>query len=119
MTVLPKRNSPGWEKLCDGCAKCCIYPNTNVACQYLDIDKRRCLAYEFRDQVPHCQDLSELSDRGIKELMPGTCAYSRAIDGKKPLPTPTAPMQVISARLIPLNQKVVEFLNEEYTHAED
>ena len=107
---LPPRNSLEWENLCDRCAKCCVFPGTEVACRYLDIDGRRCLAYEFRHEVPYCMDVSQLSNRAIQEKMPDTCAYSRALDGKVPL----VPGELIAttARILPEVEDQIVALND-------
>ncbi len=86
---------PEWEKLCDGCGRCClikledddtgaIYP-TSVACQLLDRESCRCGDYRNRrDHVPDCIRLTLKKLNDIRWLPP-TCAYVLRAAGK-PLP---------------------------------
>ncbi|MFK5983985.1 MAG: YcgN family cysteine cluster protein [Pseudomonadota bacterium] len=84
-----------WESLCDGCAKCCtlklededdgVIYDTNVVCQYLDLESCSCQCYTSRSKkVPTCVTLTK---DNIDEVyfMPPHCAY-RLIAEKKPLP---------------------------------
>ncbi len=84
-----------WEKLCDGCGRCCliklededtggIYP-TSVCCKLLDRESCRCQDYRHRrDHVPDCIRLTLKKLQNISWLPP-TCAYVLRGAGK-PLP---------------------------------
>jgi len=82
-----------WECLCDHCGLCCLQKLEDedtgevkyigVACDYLDIEKCRCLVYENRHFAnPHCIALTRDNVRQIKWL-PTSCAYRRLAEGKK------------------------------------
>ncbi len=84
-----------WESLCDGCAKCCLHKlededtgkvfYTNVACEFLDLDRCRCNDYNNRSElVPDCISLKP-SDVADFKWLPHTCAY-RLVFENKPLP---------------------------------
>lgn len=86
---------PEWERLCDGCGRCCLVKlededtgaiyTTSVACRLLDADSCRCGDYRNRKTlVPDCVRLTLARLRGIKWLPP-TCAYVLRLAGK-PLP---------------------------------
>jgi hypothetical protein len=80
-----------WERLCDGCGRCCLVKlededtgaihHTSVACALLD-DSGRCRDYAARQsKVPDCVRLS------VKELtkiswLPPSCAYRLRAEGK-------------------------------------
>ena len=78
-----------WERLCDGCGRCCLNKLedwdtgeiawTNIGCRLLDGDTCRCSNYEHRQkEVPDCIGLTPDMVRKISWLPP-TCAY-RLID---------------------------------------
>ncbi|HEY8161296.1 MAG: YcgN family cysteine cluster protein [Methylocystis sp.] len=84
-----------WEKLCDGCGRCCLVKledddtgaiyHTSVSCKMLDHDSCRCGDYENRrDHVPDCV---RLTLKRLQEIdwLPPTCAYVLRNAGK-PLP---------------------------------
>jgi uncharacterized cysteine cluster protein YcgN (CxxCxxCC family) len=85
--------TPGeWEKLCDGCGKCCLVKliddltddlhYTEVACRLLDCESCRCKDYPNRKAlVPDCVVLSPAVVRDI-HWMPSTCAYRLVHEGK-------------------------------------
>ena len=84
-----------WESLCDGCGRCCLVKlededtgelhYTNVTCRYLDTETCRCTDYKNRTTInPRCMKLSP-EKLEILELMPTTCAYRLAHEGKKPI----------------------------------
>jgi len=87
---------PEWERLCDGCGRCClikledddtaaIYP-TSVGCQLLDPETGRCGDYKNRRKhVPDCVRLTLKKLQTIRWLPP-TCAYVLRHAGK-PLPS--------------------------------
>ncbi len=84
-----------WEKLCDGCGRCClvklededtgIVHHTAVACKLLDHDSCQCGNYpERRKFVPDCVRLT-LKKMETIPWLPPTCAYLLRHQGK-PLP---------------------------------
>ena len=81
-----------WERLCDGCGRCCLHKLrdedsdeitfTNVACRLLDTASCRCGDYAHRRlRVPDCEQLTPTSVREIDRLPP-SCAYRRLAEGK-------------------------------------
>jgi uncharacterized cysteine cluster protein YcgN (CxxCxxCC family) len=83
-----------WERLCDGCGRCCLkklsdedtgeIAYTRVVCRFFDQRSSRCTCYDNRcEQVPDCLQVRE---HDIAELawMPDTCAY-RLRSENKPL----------------------------------
>lgn len=107
---LPLRNTPEWENLCDGCAKCCLFPGTQVACRHLDIDRRNCTIYHLRHEVPHCNNMSDLSNAAIERNLPDSCAYKRAIRDLPPLPA--GRLIATSARGLGEIKELIEKLDE-------
>jgi len=84
-----------WERLCDGCAKCCLHKLededtgeiffTQVACRLLDISQCRCTDYQNRRaRVPACLNVRQHLDK--PHWLPSTCAYRLLSEGK-PLPS--------------------------------
>ena len=92
--TLAEMSPSEWEKLCDGCGKCCLHKledtdsgeisYTNVACRLLDLGTCRCMDYKQRRKLVH--DCLQLSPKAIRELkwLPPTCGY-RLVDEGKPL----------------------------------
>ena len=85
--------SPGeWEKLCDGCAKCCLekledaetgeISYTEVACRLLDLDSCHCSDYTNR--MRFVLDCIKLTARTVPEVawLPSTCAYRLLAEGR-------------------------------------
>lgn len=83
-----------WERLCDGCGRCCLNKLedwdtgevywTDIACSELDCESCRCTSYADRFAVvPDCIDLTP-DQVGELTWLPPTCAY-RLIDEGKPL----------------------------------
>jgi len=81
-----------WEKLCDGCGRCCLIKlededtgaihHTSVACKLLDQGSCRCGDYAGRKKiVPDCVRLTLEKLSKIKWLPP-TCAYRLRFEGK-------------------------------------
>jgi uncharacterized cysteine cluster protein YcgN (CxxCxxCC family) len=81
-----------WEKLCDGCGRCCLIKlededtgaihHTSVACKLLDQGSCRCGDYPGRKKiVPDCVRLTLEKLAKIKWLPP-TCAYRLRFEGK-------------------------------------
>lgn len=84
-----------WEKLCDGCGRCCLVKlededtgkihYTGVACRLLDAHSCRCTDYKGRKSlVPDCIRLTPAKLAKIQWLPP-SCAYRLRLEGK-PLP---------------------------------
>jgi len=82
-----------WERLCDGCAQCCLVKiedadtgelfYTGVACKYLDTTTCRCTVYERRtDVAPQCLRLRPCDIHAFYWL-PATCAYRMIAEGKE------------------------------------
>jgi uncharacterized cysteine cluster protein YcgN (CxxCxxCC family) len=80
-----------WERLCDGCGRCCLkklqdeatgaIAYTDVACKLLDRDRCRCRRYEKRhDLVPDCVALRR--DQHPFDWLPTTCAYRKIAAGQ-------------------------------------
>jgi hypothetical protein len=80
-----------WEKLCDGCGRCCLVKLededtgqvhfTNLGCRLLR-DDCRCADYaNRRRRVPDCVKLTPKAVRSISWLPP-TCAYRLVAEGK-------------------------------------
>lgn len=80
-----------WERLCDGCAKCCLHKLededtgdilfTGVACRLLDISRCRCTDYSRRvERVPDCLSVRLLRDKS--HWLPATCAYRLLAEGR-------------------------------------
>lgn len=90
---LEQMSSEEWEKLCDGCGKCCLHKlededsqeivYTRVICRYFDENTCRCQVYSTRKSlVPTCVILKPAN---LKDLpwMPSTCAYRLLYEGKE------------------------------------
>lgn len=89
---LAEMSGEEWERLCDGCAKCCLTKledevsgelfYTNVACRLLDLDICRCTRYAERHRlVANCEALNA-GNVGRFDWLPPTCAYRRLAAGK-------------------------------------
>lgn len=85
-----------WERLCDGCGKCCLNKLedidtgelifTRVACRLFDDTNCMCANYAERKRiVPECVVLSPDTLQEIAYWMPETCAYRLLHEGR-PLP---------------------------------
>ena len=81
-----------WERLCDGCGRCCLHKLrdedtdrvvfTNVACRLLNIETCRCADYEHRKNwVPDCVKLTAAKLPAI-DWLPPSCAYRLVAEGK-------------------------------------
>ena len=90
--TLVEMNRTEWEKLCDGCDKCCLHKiededtgiiyRTNVVCQYLDVQNCQCTEYARRSVlVPECVTLSPDNLEQVY-YMPSTCSYRLLAEGK-------------------------------------
>jgi uncharacterized cysteine cluster protein YcgN (CxxCxxCC family) len=85
-------NRQEWEKLCDGCGKCCLHKledsdtgeihATEVACKLLDTHSARCTNYRGRRAfVPDCIRLTA-NNVARMTWLPKTCAYRLRAEGK-------------------------------------
>jgi uncharacterized cysteine cluster protein YcgN (CxxCxxCC family) len=90
--ALAKLNRSQWEKLCDGCGRCCLVKlededtgaihHTSVACKLLDRESCQCGNYRQRRKfVPDCVRLS-LAKLAEISWLPPTCAYRLRFEGK-------------------------------------
>ncbi len=81
-----------WEKLCDGCGRCCLVKlededngkihYTSVACKLLDEHSCRCVQYKGRKSlVPDCVRLT-LEKLTKIQWLPPSCAYRLRFEGK-------------------------------------
>ncbi len=81
-----------WEKLCDGCGRCCLVKlededtgaihHTSVACKLLDRKSCQCGNYrERRKFVPDCVRLT-LAKLSQINWLPPSCAYRLRFEGK-------------------------------------
>ncbi len=86
-----------WERLCDGCGRCCYRTfvvgrgkrekivATRIACDLLDVRTGRCTAYTDRFKLnKDCVRLTK-NNVGKCDWLPQTCAY-RLRYYKRPLP---------------------------------
>lgn len=93
-TVPLNRMTPEeWERLCDGCGKCCLnklefedtgeVAFTRIACRLLDGESCRCTQYPIRRQfVPDCVVLTPKTLPKVAYWMPSSCAYKLLYHGK-------------------------------------
>lgn len=90
---LDEMTNDEWERLCDGCGRCCMLKLededtgdvhlTRIACKLLDIGKCRCSDYKKRhEKVPDCLRLTPELTRELGWL-PETCAYRLIDEGKE------------------------------------
>jgi uncharacterized cysteine cluster protein YcgN (CxxCxxCC family) len=81
-----------WERLCDGCGRCCLkklqdettgrVAYTDVACKLLDRDRCRCRRYARRHElVADCITLRSGDARAF-DWLPTTCAYRKLAAGQ-------------------------------------
>jgi uncharacterized cysteine cluster protein YcgN (CxxCxxCC family) len=81
-----------WERLCDGCGRCCLVKLededtgdiylTRLACGLLDIKSCRCSDYENRQKkMPDCISITPEQVRTLSWLPP-TCAYRMVEEGR-------------------------------------
>lgn len=84
-----------WERLCDGCGRCCLQKLededtgetffTRIACRLLDIETCRCTDYENRfDYVSDCSNVYPIN-KEKHAWLPESCAY-RLVEACKDLP---------------------------------
>lgn len=82
---LDQLNDEEWERLCDGCGRCCLLKledeetgevfYTRIACAQLDLKTCRCTAYVERSQIePECLVITR-DNLPTLDYLPATCAY--------------------------------------------
>jgi len=88
---LHELNPDEWERLCDGCGRCCLHKledmdtrelyYTRVACKLLDMKSCRCMDYPNRQQkVPDCMSFTPETD--AYQWLPKSCAYRTLHEGR-------------------------------------
>jgi len=115
-----------WERLCDGCGRCCLKKlmddeteeivHTRVVCKHHDQNTGGCGCYQTRtDLVPECLDVKAM-DIASATWMPATCAYRLRHEGK-PLfdwhPLLTGSRDAMISAGISLSGRAI---SEEYVH---
>ena len=89
---LTQLNEAEWERLCDGCGRCCLKKLigdeqesihfTRVVCRHFNNSDSRCGCYPERTRlVPDCLNLHEMIPAAINWI-PDTCAYRLRFEGK-------------------------------------
>jgi uncharacterized cysteine cluster protein YcgN (CxxCxxCC family) len=84
---------PEWEKLCDGCGRCCLVKlededtgrvhYTDVVCRLFEAGACRCGNYQRRrERVPDCVKLTPANVQTLPWLPP-TCAYRLRAEGRE------------------------------------
>ena len=130
---LEQLNRAEWERLCDGCARCClkklqddnpvdsvhqpVVRFTRVVCRYLDQNKCQCKAYKDRNiKVPDCVVLDMENLPSSLYWIPDTCAYKLRFLGQ-PLPVwhplLTGDRKAMEEAGIPVTGRV---LSEQFVH---
>ncbi len=90
---LAEMNPDEWERLCDGCALCCMHKiedeesgeifYTDIACRLLDVNTCRCTDYANRARrVADCLVLS-LDEPEAFAWLPDSCAYRRLANAQE------------------------------------
>ncbi len=81
-----------WEKLCDGCGKCCLSKLededtgeihwTTVGCRLFDA--KRCRCRDYANRLAKVHDCVQLTPENAGKLawLPSTCAYRLLAEGK-------------------------------------
>ncbi len=125
---LSKLNDSEWERLCDGCGRCCLKKlqdedsgethYTRVVCRYFKSETNRCSCYENRTRlVPDCVKVKQVSASAFAR-MPATCAYRLRFEDR-PLynwhPLITGSRQAMESAEIPIGGRT---LSEEFVHRE-
>ena len=90
--TLDEMSPSEWERLCDGCGRCCLVKLedddtseiylTRLACGLLDLKSCRCSDYENRQKkMPDCISITPEKVRTLGWLPP-TCGYRLVEEGK-------------------------------------
>ncbi|MCH8174914.1 MAG: YcgN family cysteine cluster protein [Proteobacteria bacterium] len=123
---LSELNDSEWERLCDGCGRCCLKKlqdddsgethYTRVVCRYFESETSRCSCYDQRTAlVPDCVNVKQV-DASAFAWMPATCAYRLRFEDK-PLyswhPLIAGSRQAMERAEIPI---VGRTLSEEFVH---
>ena len=125
---LSQLNDSEWERLCDGCGRCCLKKlqdedsgethYTRVVSRYFKSETNRCSCYENRTRlVPDCVKVKQVSASAFA-WMPATCAYRLRFEDR-PLynwhPLITGSRQAMESAEIPIGGRT---LSEEFVHRE-
>ncbi len=90
--ALADMSAEQWERLCDGCGRCCAVKlqdvetgavhYTRAACRLLDTESCRCTDYANRAR--RVADCAVLSPDGASSFgwLPASCAYRRLAEGR-------------------------------------
>ncbi len=89
---LSELNAEEWEKLCDGCGRCCLKKfsdtdsnaiiYTRVVCRYFEQENSSCGCYRERAElVSDCLNVKNM-DLESASWMPDTCAYRLRFENK-------------------------------------
>lgn len=81
-----------WERLCDGCGRCCLFKIedadtgqilfTDLACPLFDVVRCCCTDYAHRfERMPTCWRITPVLARRLRWL-PRSCAYRRLAHGE-------------------------------------
>ena len=123
---LAELNDSEWERLCDGCGRCCLKKlqdddssenhYTRVVCRYFESETSRCSCYDQRTRlVPDCVKVRQV-DASAFAWMPATCAYRLRFEDK-PLyswhPLIAGSRQAMENAEIPIAGRT---LSEEFVH---
>ena len=91
--TLEEMSADEWERLCDGCGRCCLNKLededtgeihlTRLACALLDVGTCRCSDYANRQTLmPDCVQITPDKARALPWL-PKTCAYRLVAEGRE------------------------------------
>ena len=123
---LDELNAEEWEKLCDGCGRCCLKKfsdedsdkvvYTRIVCRYFDEQTNLCGCYQSRTElVPECLDVRGMNLK-TSTWMPDSCAFRLRCNGQ-PLfdwhPLLAGSQEKMAAAGILLEGRVI---SEEYVH---
>ncbi len=89
--TLDEMSSDEWEKLCDGCGRCCMMKleeqsgevsYTSLVCDLLELETIKCTEYPKRHQL--VADCVLLDSKGAQSLswIAESCAYKRLAQGR-------------------------------------
>lgn len=89
---LEEMTATEWERLCDGCGRCCLIKleeeetgevlQTKLACRMLDLGTCRCKDYKNRHaKMSDCVEIDAAKVRSM-DWLPTTCAYRLMAEGR-------------------------------------